>query len=149
MPISLWFVMDIFSKMLQLMVWRQILVPKNWIWSFIPCQIDQEKKIYWSYLVMIVFCVCVPVCSVVFLCAPRRKRESIHHVFDGFRQQLDLVSFSFRSKSHRRKNLNVQSPGDVSQEVDKNSLCPSLFFKGGFYKWGYPKMVGIYNGKPY
>ena len=110
------------------MVWRQILVPKNWIWSFIPCQIDQEKT---NILVISgydrVLCACQFVRS--FFCVhPCRKGESIHHVFDGFRQQLDLVSFSFRSKSHRRKNLNVQSPGDVSQEVDKNSLCPSLFF---------------------
>ena len=57
------------------MVWRQILVPKNGIWSFIPCQIDQEKT---NILVISgydrVLCVCVPVCSVVFLCVPLPER---------------------------------------------------------------------------
>ena len=141
MPISLWFVMDIFSKMLQLMVWRQILVPKNWIWSFIPCQIDQEKKIYWSYLVMIVFCVCV--CQFVrwFFCVHPAGNVSQYttSLTASGSSWTSWVSLSDQSRTDGRTSMS-NPQGMYPRKWIRTPCAPVFFLKevsinGGTPKW--------------
>jgi hypothetical protein len=126
------------------MVWRQILVPKNWIWSFIPCQIDQEKT---NILIISgydrVLCVCASLFGRFFVCTPAGKvSQYTTSLTASGSSWTSWVSLSDQSRTDGRTSMS-NPQGMYPRKWIRTPCAPVFFFKGGFHKWGYPKMVGI------